>query len=101
MPVKRGGRSKSEDGANFPAGAYLVVPDPSLPSSWKLRVWETPGSGPTRAQLGTAAALSTGGFRGQPVQLTASERAAAIGKLRRLYSQLKVPANEIPEHIRG
>jgi hypothetical protein len=77
---------KTENGQQFPASAYLVVPDPEQPSTWKLRVQETPGS-VTPAQLGRAAAALGPGFRGNKVALSADERASALRKLRGLYRQ--------------
>lgn len=93
---------KTDGGVEYPAEAYLVVPDPDKPSEWKLRVWENPTDKVTRAQLGrAAAALGPGGFRGQRVQLAPDERKAAITKLRGLYKSLDVPDDEIPPQLKA
>ena len=56
---------KTDGGKQYPSSAYLVVPDADQPSGWKLRVWETPDSKVTTAQLGRAAAALGSGFRGK------------------------------------
>lgn len=92
--------TKTEDGESYPAAAYLVVPDPEKPSTWKLRVWESPAAKVTRAQLGrAAAAFSPGGFRGQPVQLAPDEEKQAKAKLRSLYRGLGAGDDEIPDYL--
>lgn len=77
-------KKKTEGGREFSSSAYLVVPDPDLPSTWKLRIEEEPGK-VTPAQLGRAAAALGPGFRGNKVSLTKEERASALRKLRGLY----------------
>src|SRR5262245_34527498 len=79
--------TKTDGGAQFTAKAYLIVPDPEQPSTWKVRVEETPGK-VTVAQLGRAAAALTKGFRGNKVQASAEEIAAAKRKLRGLYRKM-------------
>ena len=88
-------KKKTEGGAEFSSSAYLVVPDPEKPSTWKLRVEETPGK-VTAAQLGRAAAALGKGFRGNKVQLSSGDRAKAMSKLRSLYRSLKVGTDEMP-----
>src|SRR5581483_9730894 len=62
-------KTKTEDGHEYTAGAYAYVGDPEDPSTWKLRIEETPGK-VTAAQLGrAAAAFSPGGFRGRRVEI--------------------------------
>jgi len=90
-----------DDGVNYPAAAFLYVPDPEKPSTWKVRIWDS-SMKPTRAQLGAAAAaFSPGGFRGNPVQMPAADRAKCIARLKSLYSQLGVKPDEMPAHIAG
>jgi len=92
--------TKTEDGADYPSSAFLVTPDLNLPSTWKLRIWESPALKVTKAQLGrAAAALSSGGFRGNPVQLTAGERKSAIARLKSLYRTVGATPEEIPGHL--
>jgi len=67
---------KTDGGVEYPASCYLYVPDSQKSSTWKLRVCEmVDGKRETTvAQLGrAAAALSSGGFRGNKVQLPSSE----------------------------
>ena len=92
--------TKTEDGADYPSSAFLVTPDLNLPSTWKLRIWETPALKVTKAQLGrAAAALSSGGFRGNPVQLSAGEKKSAIARLKSLYRTVGATPDEIPGHL--
>jgi hypothetical protein len=83
----------------FPPEAYLVVPDPDKPSTWKLRIWETPESKVTVAQLGRAAAALGPGFRGNRVDLPEDERREAARKLIRLYRKMDVEDADIPEYL--
>lgn len=87
---------KTEGGEAFPAAAYLVVPDAAQPSTWKLRIWESPTAKVTKAQLGRAAAALGKGFRGRTVQLSPDQRAAALRKLRTLYKTAGVTGDELP-----
>lgn len=90
---------KTDNGMKFSAKAYLVVPDKNKPSTWKLRIEETPGK-ITQAQLGRAAAALGKGFRGRKVQLTAEQRKSALRKLRGLYRKLNVPEKEWPDVLK-
>ena len=92
--------TKTEGGQEYTESAYLVVPDPESPSTWKLRIEETPGN-VTRAQLGRAAAALGPGYRGNRVDLTPEERRAAARKLISLYHKLDVPDDEIPDYLWG
>ena len=40
-PVKKA-EMKTEDGVQYPAQAFAYVPDPYKPSTWKLRLWDSP-----------------------------------------------------------
>ena len=92
--------TKTEDGADYPSSAFLVTPDLNLPSTWKLRIWESPALKVTKAQLGrAAAALSSGGFRGNPVQISTGERKSAIARLKSLYRTVGATPDEIPSHL--
>ncbi len=66
---------KTEDGRQYPAEAFAYVPDPDKPSTWKLRLWSPePGERETIPQIGAAvAALGPGGYRGNRVQVPASD----------------------------
>ncbi|MBW2308512.1 MAG: hypothetical protein JRG73_16420 [Deltaproteobacteria bacterium] len=92
---------KTEDGQKFPAEAYAYVPDPDKPSTWKLRLWESPSLKVTRKQLGAAAAaFSPGGFRGQKVQIPAEDVAKVKGRIRAAYRALKVEPKNIPKAVK-
>jgi len=80
--------SKTEGGESFSASDYAYVPEPDKPSTWKIRLTESPGK-MTVAQVARAiTALQPGGFRGNEAQIPAGDRAgvkskisAAIGKI--------------------
>lgn len=72
--------TKREAGADFPASDYADVPDPESPSTWKLRLTESPGNF-TIAQVARAiTALQPSGFRGNRVDL-GSRKGAVIAKI--------------------
>jgi hypothetical protein len=74
---------KTEAGESYPAEAYAYVPDPESPSTWKLRLWESPAKKVTASQVGAAAAaFSPGGFRGNRVQIPAGDVATVKAKVR-------------------
>lgn len=73
--------TKTEGGAQFPAADYAVVPDPEMPSTWKLRLAESPGK-QTVAQIARAiTAMQPGGFRGQKVQLSGADKKQAVSRI--------------------
>ena len=91
---------KTEGGQKYPAAAFAYVPDAEKPSTWKLRLWESPSLKVTRKQLGAAAsAFSPGGHRGQPVQLPSGEVAKVKGRIRAAYRSLKVEPQNIPKSV--
>jgi len=91
---------KTEGGLRFSARAYAYVPDREKPSTWKIRLEETPGKVTVR-QLGrAAAAFSAGGFRGRRVQIPANKVAAVKAKIRAAYRKLGVGADKMPRSIR-
>lgn len=93
-PIKR------ENGIDYPAKDYAWVPDPSKPSSWRLRLTETPGK-TSLAQLGrAAAALSAGGFRGQKAQIPSSALSVVKRRIRAEYRKLGVPETSIPSSVK-
>ena len=109
-PVPRRGRRKAgdsgarpgkvESGIRFPAEAYAYVPDPSEPSTWKVRLWEDLENRVTRVQLGRAAsAVSPSGFRGKPLAVSGEEMAAVKAKIRECYRLLSIPQDETPAYL--
>lgn len=94
--------SKTENGVSYPASAYLVVPDRSKPSVWKLR-YKNFMDGKLqvdRSQMGKAAAALFKTFRGKKVQLSQSERKSAITKLRGAYKKMGVPEEDWPAGLK-
>lgn len=82
--------TKHEDGHDFPSSAFLVASGD--PSTWKLRIWETPETKITDTQLGHAAAALGTGFRGRKDQLLAEQRRGALRTLRAHYRTMGVAA---------
>lgn len=94
--------TKREDGGDMPASAFLYVPDPNKPSTWKLPFKEFVGGKlqVTKKKLGMAAAALGAGFRGQKASLPPEAKAAAKRKLRGLYAKLGVKPEDMPPAIR-
>lgn len=81
-----GYKAKSSEGLG--PDAYAIVPDPDVPTGWKLRIDDASHIS------GAIQALSPAGFRGQRVQLEAGERTKALGRIR-------AAINKLPEGDRG
>lgn len=91
---------KTEMGKKFHSSDYAYVPDAKKPSTWKLRLAETPGT-VTVAQLGrAAAAFSSGGFRGNKVQMPSGSMGGAKAKIRAAYKRLGVGADKMPNSVK-
>lgn len=89
--------TKREDGEDFPAAAFAYVPDPEMPSTWKLRLWDSLDEKETVAQVSRAvAALSPSGFRGNRVQIPAEDLASVKAKVRAAWRQVNGPDRELP-----
>jgi hypothetical protein len=96
----RGRAVKVESGIPFPAEAYAYVPDPSNPSTWKVRLWENLEKRATSAQLGRAAAAVSGsGFRGRRAAIAPEDLPAVKSKIRESYRLLNIPEQEVPPHL--
>jgi len=80
--------TKTENGMQFPAQAYAYVPDAKSPATWKLRLWETPESKVTAAQVGRAVAALGKGFRGKTVQIPETDRAGVVAKVRAAWDSI-------------
>ncbi len=78
---------KTEGGRQFAAGDYADVPDPTKPSTWKLRLVARPGTPDAGVIADAITAMQPGGFRGNVVVLGSPKEKvvarinAAIGKL--------------------
>ena len=78
---------KTEDGVEFPAEAYAYVPDAESPSTWKLRLWESPADKVTARQVGMAVAALGPGFRGQRVQIPSEDMDSVKAKVRAAWGE--------------
>ena len=78
---------KTEDGVEFPSEAYAYVPDPESPSTWKLRLWESPAKKVTARQVGMAVAALGPGFRGQKVEIPEGEMSSVKAKVRSAWNE--------------
>lgn len=89
--------TKREDGEDFPAAAFAYVPDAEMPSTWKLRLWDSLDEKETVAQVSRAvAALSPSGFRGNRVQIPAEDLASVKAKVRAAWRKVNGPDRELP-----
>lgn len=79
---------KTEGGVQFPAEAYAYVPDPEKPSTWKLRLWETPETKETARQVGMAVAALGPGFRGNKVEIPAEDLPKVKAKVRAAWKKV-------------
>ena len=59
--------TKSVDGQPHPASDFAYVPDPTKPSTWKLPIFDASHAAAAKA------ALSSGGFRGNRVQIPSAD----------------------------
>lgn len=93
---------KTENGMKFPAEAYAYVPDPEKPSTWKLRLWETPEQKETARQVGMAVAALGPGFRGNKVEIPAEDLPKVIARVRAAWRKVHPDAKEedMPEVLR-
>lgn len=102
--------TRTEGGKQFPASAYAYVPDSTKPSTWKLKLYDTPADVPSRPSIrltaAAAQALGPSGFRGNKVQLPSSavagvkqRVAAAWLKARRMAGQ-DVSREDLPTALR-
>jgi hypothetical protein len=92
--------TKTEDGNEYPASAYAYVPDPDMPSSWKLRLWQTPEDKVTSRQVGLAIAALGKGYRGNKVQLPADAVAGVKNKVLKAWETVHGKDEEVPEVLK-
>ena len=94
------GAFKTEFGRQFPMGDYAYVPDPTKPSTWKLRLTADPGKGANVRIVGAAvAALGPTGFRGRKVQIPAKDLPKVKAKVLAAWKQLHPDAKELPASL--
>ena len=94
---------KTDGGRKYPAAAYAYVPDPNKPSTWKLRLWETPEKKETAAQVGRAIAAIGKGFRGNKVQLPADAIKKVKAKIRAAWKRTNPDkkASDMPKVLKN
>jgi hypothetical protein len=94
--------TKTEDGESFPASDYAYVPDPDMPSTWKLRLTSTPGGDPDPQIVGAAIAALGKGFRGNKVQIPADALGKVKAKVRAAWKKANPDKDEdqMPEVIK-
>lgn len=80
--------TKTDSGEEYPAKAYAYVPDPDKPSSWKLRLWQTPEMKVTRRQVGLAVAALGKGYRGQRARIPAADLPAVKANVLRAWLEM-------------
>lgn len=99
MLYKRGA-FKTEFGRQFPMGDYAYVPDPTKPSTWKLRLTADPGGGVNARIVGAAvAALGPTGFRGRKVQIPSKDLPKVKAKVLAAWKSLHPDAKELPASL--
>ena len=89
--------SKTVDGVQYPASAFLVVGDPDSVGTWSLRVRDENGD-IDRRLLGAAWAALHGGYRGNVYE--GPDKEAAIRKLTALYRSEDMPTPNTRETAR-
>jgi hypothetical protein len=88
---------KTEDGKKYPASDFAYVPDPSSPSTWKLRLTSTPGGSPDTRIVGAALAALGPGFRGNKVQIPSKDLAGVKAKVKTAWNKIHPDAK--PEDV--
>lgn len=100
--MRKDAQMKTEGGEEYPAAAFAYVPDSNMPSTWKLRLWESPSAKETVAQVSRAAtALTSAGFRGNKVQIPAADLAGVKEKIRAAWHRVNGPDRALPVVLKG
>ena len=93
--------TKMEHGVEYNASDYAYVPDAEKPSTWKLRLADGETGNITIAQLGrAAAALSSGGFRGNKVKIPANAIEDVKARIRNEYRKMHVRDSDMPMSVK-
>jgi hypothetical protein len=80
--------TKTVNGQQLPASAFLVVEDPESPSTWHLQVRDENGK-PDHRLMGAAWAALHGGYRGNRYE--GPQKAKALAALIKLYASEGMP----------
>lgn len=93
--------TKTDAGVEFPSAAYAYVPDAEKPSTWKLRLWESPTDKVTVRQVGMAiAALGPAGFRGNKVEIPSADLSAVKRKVLAAWKSVHDENDEVPNVLK-
>jgi hypothetical protein len=90
------------DGKCYPKSDWAYTPS-DTPSDWKIRLTDTPGGDPDPGIVGAAAAaLSSGGFRGQKADIPSSDLPTVKRKVRAAWKKANPGKSndDMPESIR-
>lgn len=100
--IEKAAPTKREAGQDFPAAAFAYVPDPSMPSTWKLRLWESLEAKETAAQVGRAVAAVGKGFRGNKVQIPSEDMPAVKRKIMNAWKKTNsgYKPEDVPEVLK-
>ncbi len=93
--------TKREDGEDFPAEAFAYVPDREMPSTWKLRLWDSLAEKETVAQVSRAvSALRPSGFRGNKVQIPREDMPAVKRKIAAAWRKVNGSDRPVPDILK-
>lgn len=92
---------KTEGGVQFPSAAYAYVPDAETPSTWKLRLWETPEKKVTAKQVGMAIAALGAGFRGNKVEIPSGDLPKVKAKVKAAWNSVHGSDEAMPSVLKG
>lgn len=101
--LKKAIYGRTQGGVKYPASDYAYVPDKDNPSSWKLRLTKVPGGDPDSGIVGAAAAaLSSGGFRGNRAVIPSSDLSSVKAKVRAAWKKANADKDEseMPDSIK-
>lgn len=98
---KNGKQYQRRVDGDYPAEAFAYVPDKEKPTTWKVLLWASPDGKMTAEKLGqAAAALSSGGFRGEKADIPAGDLPKVKAKIRAAYKKVGVKAEEMPDSVK-
>ena len=92
--IEKDAPTKTENGKHFRAGDYAHVPDKTKPSTWKLRLTNTPGGAPDPHIVGAAVAALGAGFRGNKASIPSKDRAKVKNKVRAAWHKANPDKNQ-------
>lgn len=99
--VSKAAPMKTEDGVAYPAAAYAYTPDKEKPSTWKLRLWDSPEQKETRRQIGMAVAALGAGFRGNKVEIPAADLKDVVARVRQAWEKVNDGSVLVPAVLKA